>query len=101
MECSRLVVVSHSVKNIEKLLNKVYPERDSDINNELTVLKIELDKDLAVRCHAAKEGLYGLLVKCLRHLKDKYLLAALQTLTSLCNGNTNVLDTSGAEYMIA
>lgn len=55
MTCSSAVVVSRCIKSIDKLLTQNYPDRDVDISNELFVLKIELDKELAIRFHAGKE----------------------------------------------
>ncbi|KAK6643691.1 hypothetical protein RUM43_005201 [Polyplax serrata] len=100
MTCSSAVVISRCIKCIEKLLSQTHPDRDADISFELTIIKVELDKELATRIHAGKEGLYPLLIRCLRKMKDKHLSQVLQTLTSLTNGYPDLLDKSGLDFMI-
>lgn len=55
MTCSSAVVISRCIKSIEKLLSQTHPDRDADISFELTIIKVELDKELATRIHAGKE----------------------------------------------
>lgn len=55
MACSSAVIISRCLKSTEKLLSQTYPDRDADISHELAIIKVELDKELAIRVHAGKE----------------------------------------------
>ncbi|KAL0278257.1 UNVERIFIED_CONTAM: hypothetical protein PYX00_000123 [Menopon gallinae] len=101
MACSSAIIVTQCVSNIRKEITSSDEHNDVTISNELTILKAELDKEIAVRVLAAKEGLYQLLIDCLNKMEPQYLIQVLETLTSLTNGYPDLLDKSGQDFMIA
>lgn len=101
MACTSAAVVSQCIKTLQEQLNDSSLENDEQISHELTILKIELNKELAVRVHAGKEGLYPLLIDCLSKLEPDYLLQVLETLTIFMNGYPDLLDKTGLDFMLA
>ena len=63
----------------------------------LNKFKSELDKDMARRVFAGKNGAYAVLINVINACKDEPLLlrAALKTINSLMTGNPDLLDESG------
>lgn len=55
MACSSAVIVTQCIASIKRVL--ISPDKDQGkiISTELTILKAELDKELAIRVLAAKE----------------------------------------------
>lgn len=55
MACSSAAIVSQCIKSLKEQLADINSESDENIAHELTILKVELEKELAVRVHAGKE----------------------------------------------
>lgn len=101
MACTSAAVVSKCIKALQEQLYDSNLDNDESISHELTILKIELNKELAVRVHAGKEGLYSLLIDCLSKIEPDYLLLVLETLTIFMNGYPDLLDKTGLDFMLA
>lgn len=68
----------------------------------LNKLKSEMDKDIARRVFAGKNGAYSTLLDVITSCKNEPLLlrTALKTITSLMTGNPDLLDEAGIDLQI-
>ena len=68
----------------------------------LDQLKSELDKDIARRVYAGKQGAYKTLIDLMHKFKNdtSVMKAALKTMTSLMTGNPDLLDQSGVDLQM-
>lgn len=68
----------------------------------LDKLRNELDKDIARRLYASKKGGYNTLIKLMKSCSNNstVLRSALKTITSLMNGNPDLLNDEGIALQI-
>lgn len=73
-----------------------------NIHHTLDKLRIQLDKDIARRVYAGRNGAYNSLIKLMKACLDNgtVIKAALKTITSLMTGNPDLLNDEGIALQI-
>lgn len=73
-----------------------------NVNRTLDKLRNELDKDIARRVYAGKKGGYNTLITLMKSCRNNssVIRSALKTITSLMNGNPDLLNDEGIALQI-
>lgn len=92
-------LISSYLDQLRSFLTKKHYER---IPNVLDKLIIELDKDIARRVYAGKQGCYRVLLDIIKDCEYDTLIlkTALKTITSLMTGNPDLLDDKGVSIQM-
>ncbi|XP_062607748.1 armadillo repeat-containing protein 6-like [Saccostrea cucullata] len=87
---------------LNNLSTSLTQNNEEEIISDLVKLKLECDKDIAVRCIAGKDGAYDVLIKTLENYKNNVnlLKQTLISLISLTNGQPDLLDNKGKELFL-
>jgi hypothetical protein len=90
------------ISALNNLSSSLSTDNEEQILNDLAKLKLECDKDLAVRCTAGKNNAYSVLLKAVERYKNNasLLKQTLMSLISLTNGQPDLLDNRGMELVL-
>lgn len=88
--------ITSSIKKLAKCAKTAEHEHAAPLLNKL---RSELEKDIARRVFAGKNGAYNTLLEVVTSSKDEPLLlrTALKTITVLMTGNPDLLDDAGVD----
>lgn len=88
--------------HLDKIKLAVNQRKYDNINETLDKLRDELDKDIARRVYASKQGAYNVLIKLMKDCmkSPSRIRAALKTITSLMTGNPDLLNDEGIMIQI-
>ncbi|KAI4488700.1 hypothetical protein M0802_011370 [Mischocyttarus mexicanus] len=87
------------LEQLRSALTKKHYERIPQVLDKLT---IELDKDIARRVYAGKQGCYGVLLNIMKNCEYDTLIvkSTLKAITSLMTGNPDLLDDKGVSIQM-
>lgn len=90
------------ISALNNLSSSLSTDNEEQIINYLAKLKLECDKDLAVRCTAGNNDAYSVLLKTVEKYKNSIglLKQTLVSLISLTNGQPDLLDNKGKELIL-
>ncbi|KAK2587120.1 hypothetical protein KPH14_002882 [Odynerus spinipes] len=87
---------------LDQLRSSMTKKHYERIPHVLDKLAIELDKDIARRVYAGKQGCYGILLDIMKNCEYDTLIlkSAIKTITSLMTGNPDLLDDKGVSIQM-
>lgn len=90
------------ISALNSLKSSLSAYKEEDILQGLAQLKLECDKDLAVRCTAGNNDAYNTLLQAVEKYKDNLSLLkqTLLSMISLTNGQPDLLDNKGKELFL-
>lgn len=90
------------ISALNSLKSSLSANKEEDILQGLAQLKLECDKDLAVRCTAGNNDAYNTLLQAVEKYKDNLSLLkqTLLSMISLTNGQPDLLDNKGKELFL-
>ncbi|XP_060822387.1 armadillo repeat-containing protein 6 homolog [Bombus pascuorum] len=90
------------VSSLNQINNAIEDQNYENVHHTLDKLRNELDKDIARRIYAGKKGAYNTLIKLMKACLSNATIikSALKAITSLMNGNPDLLNDEGIALQI-
>lgn len=90
------------VSSLNQINNAIEDQNYENVHHTLDKLRNELDKDIARRIYAGKKGAYNTLIKLMKACLNNATIikSALKAITSLMNGNPDLLNDEGIALQI-